>query len=70
MTVIDAYGRTAQPAVHAIATGLCPMIIPTMFDGLDPVATSSGFTITRRGRSGDGAVDRSRRRGALRRPNL
>ena len=32
------------------------MIPPTMLDGLEPVMTSSGFAITRRGRSGDVAV--------------
>ena len=56
LTVIDAYSRTARPAVHAIATGSCPMSPPTMAAGLKPVATASGFAITRRGRSGDVAV--------------
>ena len=56
MTVIEIYSRTAPTAVHAMATGSCPMTPPTMLDGLEPVMTSSGFAITRRGRSGDVAV--------------
>jgi hypothetical protein len=54
--VIDTYSRTARPAVHTIAPESCPMMLSTMPDGPKPVANSSGYATTRRGRSDDLAV--------------
>ena len=51
--VIDTYSRIARPAVHTSATESCPMILSTMPDGPKPVANSSGYATTRRGRSDD-----------------
>ena len=58
-TVIAIYSPTTPPAVDAIATGSCPMIPSVMPDSREPVPTSSGFAITRRGRSGDVAATRA-----------
>ena len=58
-TVIATYSPTTPPAVHAIATGACPMMPSVIIDSRDPVPTSSGFDITRRGRSGDRAATRA-----------
>ena len=58
-TVIATYSPTTPPAVDAIATGSCPMMPSVILDSRDPVPTSSGFAITRRGRSGDRAATRA-----------
>jgi hypothetical protein len=68
--VIDTYSRIARPAVHTIATESCPMILSTMPDGPKPVANSSGYATTRRGRSDDLAVTADPTGAALRRPSL
>ena len=48
-TVITTYSPTTPPAVDAVATGSCLMIPSVMPDSREPVPTSSGFAITRRG---------------------
>ena len=48
-TVIATYSPTTPPAVDAVATGSCLMIPSVMPDSREPVPTSSGFAITRRG---------------------
>ena len=58
-TVIATYSPTTPPAVDAIATGSCPTMPLVMPDSREPVPTSSGFAITRRGRSGDRAATRA-----------
>ena len=50
------YSPTTPPAVDAIATGSCPTMLLVMPDSGDPMKTSSGFAITRRGRPGDVAA--------------
>ena len=57
--IIATYSPTTPPAVHAIATGACPRMPLVIIDSRDPVPTSSGFAITRRGRSGDRAATRA-----------
>ena len=52
-TVIATYSPTTPPAVDAIATGSCPMMPSVMPDSREPVPTSSGFAISRRGRPGE-----------------
>ena len=47
--VIATYSPTTPPAVDAIAMGSCPMMPSVMTDSREPVPTSSGFAITRRG---------------------
>ena len=51
-TVIATYSPTTPPAVHAIATGSCPMMPSVVPDRREPVPTASGFAVTRRGRPG------------------
>ena len=63
-TVIATYIPTALPAMRAIATRSSPMIPLVMSDGVEPVPTTSGFAIPRRGRSGDVAATRASGRGA------
>ena len=48
-TVIATYSPTTPPAVDAVATGWCLMIPLVMPDSREPVPTSSGSAITRRG---------------------
>ena len=55
------YSPTARLTMRAIATRSSPMMSLVMPGGLEPVTTSSGFAIPRRGRSGDVRNDRSRR---------
>ena len=43
------YSPTTPPAVDAIATGSCPMMLLVMPNSGDPMKTSSGFAITRAG---------------------
>ena len=57
--VIATYSPTTPPAVDAIAMGSCPMMPSVMPDSREPVSTSSGFAITRRGRSGEVAATRA-----------
>ena len=57
--VIATYSPTTPPAVDAIAMGSCPMMTSVMTDSREPVSTSSGFAITRRGRSGEVAATRA-----------
>ena len=52
-TVIATYSPTTPPAVDAVATGSCLMIPSVMPDSREPVPTSSGFAISRRGRPGE-----------------
>ena len=52
-TVIATYSPTTPPAVDAIATGSCLMMPSVMPDSREPVPTSSGFAISRRGRPGE-----------------
>ena len=58
-TDVGAYRPTVLPPMRAIATGSCTMIPSVMPDSREPVTTSSGFAITRRGRSGDVAATRA-----------
>jgi len=72
-TDVGEYSPTVPTAVHAIATGSSPMITSAMTDGREPVSTTSGCAVTRRGRPGLAlgcSSDRSRPRGGLRRPSL
>jgi hypothetical protein len=55
-TVIATYIPTTPPTVHAIATGSRPKMPSVMTDSWEPVPTTSGFEITRRGGSGDVAA--------------
>ena len=56
------YSPTTPPAVDAIATGSCPTMLLVMPDSGDPMKTSSGFAITRRGRPGNVAAKLVRHR--------
>ena len=58
-TVIATYSPTTPPAVDAVATGSCLMIPSVMPDSREPVPTSSGFAISRRGRPGELAATRA-----------
>ena len=58
-TVFATYSPTTPPSVDAIATGSCPIMPLVMLDSGDPVPTSSGFAITRRGGPGDVAATRA-----------
>ena len=59
VSCIATYSPTTPPAVDAIATGSCRMTPSMMSDSGDPVPTSSGFAITRRGGPGDVAATRA-----------